>query len=332
MKINAYAAVKKGAALTPFTFDAPALQPHDVLVKVICCGLCHSDLHLVEDDWKMSKYPLVAGHEVVGKIEQVGSSVKDLKVGQRVAVGWQSSACLHCDSCNEGNTNLCGHPGLTCVGRHGGFADHIVVDGRFAFPVPDGLDSAHAAPLICAGATVYAPLRQNGVQAPDKVGIIGIGGLGHLAVQYAHAFGCEVTAIFTLPMPGAEAEAKALGAHHCAFLDKNMKLNQFDFILSTVPVNLDWGHVLSLLKPNGTLCFVGIPSTPATIPFDALIFGQRKIVGSIIANRTIFKETLEFSARCKVLPKIEKFAMKDINVALEKLRKNAVRYRAVLEF
>lgn len=329
MKIHAYAAMGPAKLLQPFIYDAPSLGPFDLLLKVSHCGLCHSDIHLIDDDWKRSKYPLVPGHEVVGAIVKMGDGVQNLKVGRRVGVSWLRSACLSCPTCLEGDTNICPQKSTTCNGNYGGFADHMIADSRFTFPIPEGLDSAHAAPLLCAGATVYAPLRRYRMQGPDSVAVIGIGGLGHLALQFAAAFGCEVTAISH--SANKEAEAKSFGAHHFLTLHNQPTPAQFDLILSTVHADLDWNLILTLLKPKGTLCFVGRPQNPGLIEFGQLISFQKNICGSSTANRPLMNEMLAFSARHHVKSKIECLPLTDVNKGIERVKANAARYRIVFE-
>ena len=328
MKIHAFAAMGPGEPLRPFSYDAPPLGPFEVLLKVSHCGLCHSDIHLIDNDWKKSQYPLVPGHEVVGTIEKKGAEVT-LKVGQRVGVSWLRSACLKCPVCLDGDTNICPQKTTTCNGNYGGFADYMTADGRFVFAIPDPLDSAHAAPLLCAGATVYAPLRRHGIQAPHSVAIIGLGGLGHLGVQFAAAFGATVTAISH--SPDKEKEAKSFGAHRFMTLHNPPKEPQFDFILSTVQADLDWNLVVTLLKPKGTLCFVGRPQGAALIDLNPLISFQKNICGSSTANRPLVNEMLAFAAQHKIKPKIELLPLAEVNQGIKRVRDNAARYRIVLE-
>jgi len=327
MKIHAFAAKNAKEPLAPFAYDAPQLDPYEVLLKVTHCGLCHSDIHLIDDDWKKSQYPLVPGHEVIGIVEERGSQVNDLKIGDRVGVSWLLSACLNCAVCETDDTNICPNKKTTCNGHFGGFADFMVADSRFAFPIPDGLDSAHAAPLLCAGATVYAPLKRYCSGQTLSVAIIGIGGLGHLALQFAKALGCGVSAISH--SANKEIEAKSFGADHFFTLDNCPK--QFDFILSTVQADLEWDKVISLLKPNGTLCFVGRPLKPATIDTGQLISFQKTLTGSSTANRPVMKEMLSFAAKHLVKPQIELFPLKEVNKAIERVKSNQARYRIVLE-
>jgi len=328
MKIHGYAAFAPRETLRPFTFDAPPLFPHEILVKISHCGLCHSDIHLIDDNWKRSRYPLVPGHEIVGTVLKKGDAAENLKIGNRIGVSWIRSACLNCPSCLQGDTNTCPQKTSTCNGHHGGFADHVIADSRFAFPIPESLDSAHAAPLLCAGATVYTPLRKQGIQGPHSIAVIGIGGLGHLGLQFAAAFGCEVTAISH--SPSKKSEALSFGAHHFYTLDKLPAPLQFDLILSTVDADLDWNLILALLKPNGTLSFLGRPLTNARIDIANILSLQRHITGNSTANRSMMNEMLLFAARHKIKPKIEQMPLSDVNKGIERVKANAVRYRVVL--
>lgn len=327
MKIHALAAMGPKEPLSPFSYDAAELGAFEILIKVTHCGLCHSDVHLIDDDWKRSKYPLVPGHEIVGTISKMGKNVDHLKLGERVGVSWVRSACLACTSCLEGDTNICPQKTTTCNGNYGGFADHMIADSRFVFPIPKELSSADAAPLLCAGATVFAPLRRYGPQ--HSVAIIGIGGLGHLGLQFAHHFGCEVTALSH--SASKEGEAKSFGADHFYTFENLPTPFQFDFILSTVHVDLDWNQIIALLKPKGTLCFVGRPGNPGMIEFGSLISFQRNICGSSTANRATMNEMLAFAAQHKIKPQIELLPLSKANEGIEKVKSNRARYRVVLE-
>jgi uncharacterized zinc-type alcohol dehydrogenase-like protein len=328
MKIHAFAAMARGEPLQPFSYEPADLGPFEILVKVSHCGLCYSDIHLIDDDWKKSKYPLVPGHEIIGTVVKKGDAVT-LKMGERVGVSWIRSSCLNCSVCYQGDTNICSQRTVTCNGNYGGFADHMVADSRFSYLIPEGLDSAHAAPLLCAGATMYTPLRQNGIQGCHSVAILGIGGLGHIGLQFAAAFGCEVTAISH--SKGKEVEAKSFGATKFLTLDSQPATGQFDLILSTVHSDLDWNQVIGLLKPKGTLCFVGRPGNPALIEIGNLISSQKKICGSSTASRALMNEMLAFAARHQIKPQIERMALADVNKGIERVKANAVRYRVVLE-
>jgi len=332
MPIHAYAAAAAGTPLEPFDYEPEPLGAHDIEVAVSHCGICHSDLHLIDDDWGNATYPLVPGHEVVGEVIAVGSGVGDHKVGDRVGVGWQCGSCGHCEHCVAGEEPFCADNRATCVGHFGGFADRVRVSGRFAFPIPAGLTSEMAAPLLCGGATVYTPLRHFGVRPDHRVGVIGIGGLGHLAVQFARAWGCEVTAFSS--SPGKEAEALALGAHHFVASRDAHALSaaagSLDFILSTVNVSLDWEAYLNALRPKGHLCIVGAVPEALEIPVFPLMVGQRSVCGSVIAGRPMMREMLAFAARHQIGAHTEAMAMTEVNAGLDRLRAGQVHYRVVL--
>jgi uncharacterized zinc-type alcohol dehydrogenase-like protein len=332
MKIKAFAALAKGQALQPFEYEPQPLASHDVEVQVSHCGICHSDIHLVNNDWGMSHYPLIPGHEIIGTIRQVGSAVTRLKPGQRVGIGWQAGSCGECEWCARGEENLCSQATLTCVGRHGGFAQSIRAHSHFVLPIPDGLSSESTAPLLCAGITVYSPMRAHRLGAQHRVGIIGIGGLGHLALQFARAFGCEVTAFSSTP--DKEAEARRLGAHHFVVTRNPGALQSlggsFDFILSTVNVDLPWPDYVNALRPNGTLCFVGAPPSNLNVPIFQLLSNKR-IAGSNIGSIADLREMLEVAARHGVKSQTERFKLEQVNEAMGRVARNEVRYRAVLE-
>lgn len=330
--IKGYAAKDAGQKLDNFEYKPEELGPDDIEVAITHCGICHSDLHLIDNDWQMSQYPLLPGHEIIGTVTAAGPGVTHLQIGQRVGIGWQRSACLKCEQCLEGDDNLCPESQATCVGHHGGFAQSIRTDSRFAFPIPDRLSSENAAPLLCAGITVYSPLKNFGVKPSMKIGVIGIGGLGHLALQFARAFGCEVTAFST--SPEKEAEAKGFGAHNFVNSKDQAQMEKvvgkFDFIISTVFADLDWTMFMNLLKPKGNLCFVGAASNPISIPVFSLIMGQRSISGSPIGSRSVMNEMLQFAARHDIKAKTEVLPMAEVNTALQKVRDNKARYRMVL--
>lgn len=282
MKIDCYAAQEARAPLEKFNYTSRNLNPWDVEVKISHCGICHSDVHLVDNDWGISQYPLVPGHEIVGTVSAMGSSAKHLKAGQRVGIGWQCSSCMSCEWCIAGKEKLCSNIGGTCLRNHGGFAKAIVVDSRFALALPDGLESENAAPLLCGGITVFAPLIHFDIRPTMKVGVIGIGGLGHLALQFYKAWGCEVTAFSATPRK--EKEAKSFGAHR-VLNSKDpevLKANAatLDFIISTAPGDLDWGVYLDVLRPEGKICVVGVPKNPMSVPAFPLIAGQKTVCGS----------------------------------------------------
>jgi len=332
MTVHAYAAHEPGGEFKPFEYEPELLGAFEVGLEVLCCGLCHSDLHMLDNEWQMTRYPFVPGHEVVGIVREVGSAVRNVAVGDRVGVGWQCGSCNHCEWCRSGLEHLCTEAQGTCVQRHGGFADYLVADGRFVIPIPEEMPPESAGPLLCAGITVFSPLVNCNVHPTMKVGVVGIGGLGHLAVQFADAFGCEVWAFSS--SPGKEEEARTLGADHfVASRDEDSLIalaGSLDFILSTVFAQLDWGAYLSILRPNGTLCVVASPSEDMSIPAFPLIVGQRRVVGSVIGSPKMQHRMLDFAARSGIEPQIEIMPMSHINDAFERLRRNEARYRIVL--
>jgi len=333
MHIECYAAYDAGKPLEKFRYEPKLLGPWEIEVEVTYCGICHSDIHLIDDDWGISSYPLVPGHEIIGTVTAKGKSVNVLKRSNRVGIGWQCGACMTCEYCLSGRENLCPKKKATCVDQYGGFAQSVRVDSRFAFRLPEELDSESAGPLLCGGITVYSPLRIYGVTAPMKVGVIGIGGLGHFALQFARAFGCEVTAFSSTPEK--EKEALKLGAHRFIPSKDTHALrkakNSLDFIISTVFVDLDWERYLTILKPGGKLCFVGAPENPILVPAHQLIVSQKSVCGSNTGSLHMIREMLDFSARHGITAQTEIMPMSDVNKAIQKVRDNKARYRIVLK-
>ncbi len=333
MTIECYAAFAAREDLRKFSYAEPKrLGPMEVLIKISHCGICHSDIHLIDNDWQISQYPLVPWHEIIGTVEKTGSQVRSLKLGQRVGVGWQAGSCGRCAWCKRGDENLCAKDTATALGHYGGFAQKVIVDSRFAFLIPKALRSQNAAPLLCGGVTVYSPLRRL-VKRGQKVGVIGIGGLGHLALQFARALGYEVTAFSH--SPDKEREAKRFGAHR--FISSThasdwTKLNRyFDVILVTAYVKLDWPAYLRMLRPDGRIIVVGAVNEPLEIPSGAIISGQKGVIGSVIGSRRMIKDMLNFAARHHIKAEAEVFPLDQVNAALEKVRRNEARYRIVLE-
>lgn len=330
--VCAYAAMRAGAALEPYAYASPELGAMDVDIEISHSGICHSDLHLIDNDWGVSSYPLVPGHEIVGTVSRVGTAVAELREGQRVGVGWLAGACLECAQCRRGEENLCRQAQPTCVGREGGYATRIRVDSRFAVVIPDSLSSEAAAPLLCAGITVFAPLRRAALKTEAFLGVIGIGGLGHLAIQYGKAMGCRVIAFSGSAAKAAEAQR--FGAERFVVTSKRGALDaeagSCDFLLSTVPADLPWTAYLNLLKPNGSLCIVGASPGEFKVPVVALIDGQKNVGGSAVGSNAEMRAMLKFSAEHNIAPMVELFEMKDVNRALDRLRGNHLRYRAVL--
>ncbi|MCG6918918.1 MAG: NAD(P)-dependent alcohol dehydrogenase [Deltaproteobacteria bacterium] len=332
MVIKAYAAQKEGGLLEPFEYDPGDLEAHEVEIDVSFCGICHSDLSMLHNEWQMTEYPFVPGHEIVGKIASIGEGVNHLQPGQTVGLGWFSKSCMTCKECMSGNHNLCPSAEGVIVGRHGGFANKVRAHQGWIVPLPEGINPKTAGPLFCGGITVFNPIIQNNIQPTDRVGVVGIGGLGHLALRFLRAWGCEVTAFST--SPDKEAEAKALGAHHFVNTydpDALAKLsNSFDMILVAVNVELDWDGYISALRPKGKLHIVGAaPSVSATV--FPLIIGEKSIGGSPLGSPATIATMLDFAARHGIEPVTETFPMSKVNDALERLRTGKPRFRLVLE-
>ena len=331
-QIQGLAAHAAGAELLSFKYDPGELGPREVEIAITHCGVCHSDLHLIANDWGISQYPFIPGHEVVGKVAAVGAEVLSLAVGQRVGLGWQSNSCGVCEWCTRGMENLCPASEGTCVHRNGGYADRVRANARFVIPIPDALESESAAPLFCGGITVYNPLRTHGVNPSSRVGIVGIGGLGHLAIQFARGFGAHVTAFST--SAAKEEDARALGAHSFVNSRESKAMKEvagtMDFVLSTINADQDWGVYLQTLRPTGTLCFVGVPPSPVSVHAFPLISGLRSISGNPTGSPYRIKEMLDVAARHGVKAKTELFPMSQANAAIDKVKKSKVRYRAVL--
>ncbi len=331
-EIKAYATTAKGAPFEPFSYDPGELRADDVEIAVSYCGLCHSDLSMLHNEWGMTTYPFVPGHEAVGTVTALGANAKGLKVGQRVGVGWSAYSCLACPECISGQHNLCPTTQGTIIGRHGGFADRLRVQWTWARPLPEALDPAKAGPLLCGGVTVFAPFLVHNISPTSRVGIIGIGGLGHMALQFAHHWGCEVHAFTT--SDSKEAEARKLGAdfvHNTKNADALKKIaGSLDLIISTINVPLDVPGLLGALAPNGRLHVLGAVLKPLEVPAIALIFGQKSISGSPTGSPAAIDRMLDFSARHGIAPVTETFPLSQINDAFEHLRSGKARYRIVL--
>ena len=331
-EIHGLAVHAAGAELLPYRYDPGALKPHEVEVKITHCGVCRSDIHLIDNDWGASRYPFIPGHEIVGTVSALGSEVRRHKLGDRVGIGWQADSCGICEWCRSGEEHLCSFAQPTCIGRNGGYADAIRVNARFAVPVPAALQSENAAPLLCGGITVYSPLRNHLVRPSSRVAVIGIGGLGHLALQFARAFGAEVTALST--SPDKEAEALSFGAHQFVNTRETSEMKKlagsFDLILSTVSADQDWQALVNSLRPKGTLCVVGVPPSPMALQAFPLIAGQRAVAGSPTGSPADLDEMLDVAARHNIKALTERFSMANANEAIARVKKSKVRYRAVL--
>lgn len=330
---HGWAAREAGGKLDAFDFDPGEMRPEQVQVKVESCGICHSDLSMIHNHWGISQYPLVPGHEVIGVIEKTGDQVKGLKVGDRVGIGWFAGSCLSCHPCLTGRHQLCGQAESLIVGRHGGFADKVRANGEWAVKLPHALDPDRAGPLFCGGITVFAPIADHGVRPTDRVGVVGIGGLGHLALQFLRAWGCEVTAFSS--NPSKADEARKLGAHHVVDSTDSAALRKIagtlDFILVTANVTLDWDAFLGVLAPDGRLHFVGAVLEPVPVPAFTLIGGRKSVSGSPLGSPATVATMLDFCARHNIAPVTETFAMQDVNAALDHLHQGRARHRIVLK-
>ena len=339
---KAYAAQDKTSALAPWQFERRNPGPHDVEIDIHFCGVCHSDLHQVRDEWGGSIYPMVPGHEIVGKVAAVGTAVTKFKVGDIAAVGVMVDSCRTCKNCEKQMEQYCvegmtgtynGYERDKKTMTQGGYSSAIVTDERWVYHVSDKLDMAATAPLLCAGITTYSPLRFAGVTKGMKVGIIGLGGLGHMGVKFAVSFGAEVTLIST--SPSKQKDAERLGAHHFLLSTDQEATKKFqgyfDVLLDCVSANHDYAMYLNLLDLEGKLLSVGLPSeNPEVSPF-ALITNRRSITGSMIGGTAETQEMLDYCAAHNIVSDVEVIPVQKVNDAYERMLKNDVRYRFVLD-
>ena len=314
------------------TLDAGPLGDEEVEVAVEHCGICHSDVSVWNNEWGISQYPAVLGHEVIGRITAVGPSAKDRKVGQRVGVGWFSGSDMHCRQCMSGNHHLCPNAQATIVGHRGGFASHVRAHWAWVLPLPEKLNLADGGPLMCGGITVFNPLAMY-AKPTDRVGVVGIGGLGHMAVKFAAAYGCDVTA-FTSSERKFD-EAKGFGAHHVVSSKDSAAVKKLagslDLLISTVNVPLDWAAMIDALAPNGRLHNVGAVLEPIPVSAFSLIMGQRSVSGSPTGSPVAIATMLDFAARHNIAPQTEHFPMSQINEAFARLEAGKADYRIVLD-
>ena len=331
--IKSWAALAAKNKLEPFEYDPGPLDPDDVEVAVEHCGICHSDLSVLENEWGNAVYPVVAGHEVIGCVVAVGERAKGLKVGQRVGIGWNAGSCMHCGQCLAGDQNLCLSAQATIIGHRGGFADRVRSHWAWAIPVPDALDPAATGPLLCGGVTVFAPLLQLGISPTSRAGVVGIGGLGHMALKFLRAWGCEVTA-FTSSESKFD-EARTLGAHRVVSSRDSASLKgaagTLDLLLVTVNVPMDWNALMATLRPHGRFHVVGAVLKPIPISAFDLILSRRSVSGSPTGPPVVMSTMLEFAARHHIAPQVERFPMKRVNDALDHLKSGKARYRVVLD-
>jgi uncharacterized zinc-type alcohol dehydrogenase-like protein len=331
--IRAWAAHEAKQALVPYTFDPGPLAPEEIEIAVEYCGICHSDLSVRNDEWEISTFPLVPGHEAIGRVMAVGEQARGLKVGQRVGVGWTAMSCMHCRLCLAGDQHLCAQAVPTMLGHNGAFAERVRAHWAWAIPLPDGLDAGSAGPLLCGGVTVFAPFPTFGVKPTGRVGIVGIGGLGHMALQFAAAWGCEVTA-FTSNDSKSE-EARKFGAHHVVSSRNSDAIRaiagSLDLLLVTANVPLDWQALLGAVAPKGRMHIVGAVPQPIPVSAFDLLVGQRSISGSPTGSPVTIATMFDFAVRHKIAPRVEHFPMSNVNDALAHLEAGKARYRIVLD-
>lgn len=343
MKTRGYAAHDKHSPLVPFIFERREPGPRDVQIEILYCGICHSDLHQVRDDWGGSLYPMVPGHEIVGRVTRVGAEVKKLKVDDLAGVGCMVDSCRHCPACHEGLEQYCAEgPTWTYNARErgreqltfGGYSERIVVEERFVVKIPPSLDLKTAAPLLCAGITTYSPLRHWKVGKGQRVGVIGLGGLGHMGVKFARAFGAEVVMITT--SPAKARDAARLGAHEVLISRDSAAMakqaGRFHFLLNTIPNPHDVNPYLALLKRDATMVLVGLLTAfEPSLQGGSLISGRRSLAGSVIGGLPETQEMIDFCAAHKIGSDVEMIPIQSVNEAYERLLKNDVRYRFVID-
>ena len=339
---KSYAAQSATTPLAPFSIKRRDPKLNDVQIEILYCGVCHSDLHFARNEWGMTVFPIVPGHEIVGKVTAVGDHVKKFKVGDLAGIGCLVDSCRECDNCKDGLEQYCANGMVGTYGgmekdgsgsTHGGYSKSILAHEDFVLHISDKLPLAGVAPLLCAGITTYSPLRHWKVGNGTRVGILGLGGLGHMGVKLSAAMGAEVTMLSH--SPSKETDAKRLGAHRFVLTSDEEQVKKvtgyFDFILDTVSAEHDYNFYLALLRTSGTMVCVGLPTTPAQIPAFNLVFGRKSMAGSLIGGLPETQEMLNFCAEHNIVSDVEIIDMKDINEAYERLLKSDVKYRFVID-
>jgi uncharacterized zinc-type alcohol dehydrogenase-like protein len=339
---KAYAAFSATTPVVPYSIERRNPKPHDVQIEILYCGICHSDLHFARNEWGMTIYPVVPGHEIVGRVTAIGDHVKKFKVGDIAGIGCLVDSCRECANCKEGLEQYCSEGGVFSYNgnerdgsgiTYGGYSKSILAHEDFVLRISNKQPLEAVAPLLCAGITTYSPLRYWKVGKGTKVGVLGLGGLGHMGVKLAAAMGAEVTMLSH--SPSKEKDAKRLGAQHFLLTSDEAQIKAvtgtFDFILDTVSAEHDYNFYLGLLRTNGVMVCVGAPPTPAVIPAFNLIFGRKSFAGSLIGGIPETQEMLDFCAQHNIVSDVEVIAMKDINEAYERMLKGDVRYRFVID-
>jgi uncharacterized zinc-type alcohol dehydrogenase-like protein len=324
-----------GTKLEPYTYALSSLGPEEAEIRVDYCGICHTDLSFLHNEWGTVPFPLVAGHEIIGTVVALGEIAKEkgLHIGQTVGLGWNKESCGHCEPCLEGSQNLCTNLKATIMGNHGGFASHVKAHWLWTVPIPEKLNAADAGPLLCAGITVFSPLMQFGVKPTDRIGIFGIGGLGHLAVQFAHAWGAEVTA-FSSSVHKYE-DIRKLGADYVvSSKDRGgweALKGRFDLILITASAPLEWDKIIAMLGPKGRLHFLGVVYEPVPVSVVQLLLSLVSVSASPVGTRSEIGKMLEFAARHNIGPIVEHWPMSEINEAIAYVEEGKANYRVVLD-
>lgn len=334
-KVKAWAALEPHGKLQPFTYELPPINPEEVEIQVEYCGLCHTDIAFIKNEWGNIPFPLIPGHEIVGRVVALGeiAKKKGLKIGQTVGVGWNKESCQHCAPCIEGAFHLCASLKQTIFGNYGGFAERVRIHWLWTIPVPEGLNNADAGPLFCAGITVFSPLIEYDIHPTARVGVFGIGGLGHLALQFYRSWGCDVTAFSSTSEKFDEI--KSLGANRIVSSRDPSQWDplkgQFDLILITAPASLNWEKILAMLSPKGRLHFVGIIYEPIPVSVVSLLLRQTEISASPAGSRSSMDKMLRFAVQHNILPKVEHFPMSQVNEAISYLETGKPNYRIVLD-
>ncbi len=342
ISVNGYGATSKESPIAPLNFKRRSVEAHDVLVDILYCGVCHSDIHMARSEWGPAIYPIVPGHEIVGRVTKIGQDVTKFKLGDFIGVGVFVDSCRQCASCKSGMEQYCDedmtptYNGYYRDGKtptFGGYSENYVIDEKYALHIPFTSQLEAVAPLLCAGITTYSPLKFAGVGKGHKIAVLGLGGLGHMGVKFAAAFGAEVTMLST--SPSKEADAKRLGAHHFILSTDKAQMkaakNSFDFILNTVAAPHDVNMYLDLLKVDGKMLLVGIPPEDNRIGASKLISKRRSIIGSMIGGIKETQEMLDFCAEHNIVSDVEVISMKDVNEAYERILKSDVKYRFVID-
>jgi alcohol dehydrogenase (NADP+) len=337
-----FAAQNATGPLASYNFERREPGPHDVLIEILYCGICHTDIHFVNNDWGMSMYPMIPGHEIVGKIVKVGNHVKKFKEGDMAGVGCLVDSCRECDNCKEGLEQYCQNGFVLTYSSYekagktitqGGYSDKIVVDERFVLKISPKLPLEKTAPLLCAGITTYSPLRRWKVEKGHKVAVLGLGGLGHMAVKFAVSFGADVTVLST--SSSKEIDAKKLGAHHFVLTTDEAQFknaaNQFDFIIDTLSASHDYNSYISLLRSSGTLICLGLPPEPIHVPGFNIVFSRKCIAGSLIGGLPETQEMLDYCADHGITADVEVIPIQEVNKAFQRVIKGDIKYRFVID-